>query len=967
MNDEEDCNNEISYQSFINALPYSAAILDDEGVIIDVNEKWKEFGRQNNLGMINHGIGINYIRVTEQAAGEDASGSTEAATGIKEIISGQRDIFTLEFPCHSDEEKRWFAMKVKPLNEGALVLHENITERKIEKLWNKALFKNSNSAIARLDSEHKVLNINNKFAEKFGWSLKNIKGKNLDKVLERKNPESIDKNLTKQVMEGQRVKKEGTRYTNKGEAREFLIKGIPVNLEDDVQGIYAIYDDITEIKEKEEILDSIFSSSLDLYYFIAEPTEDNQDAIIKDISPGALQVFGYDNDKISKKDIIGKPISLFQTSKMAEKNPEMHQAVKNGNTITVKNKMIGPDDNEFTVLSFVSPFKTGDNNKVISVSLNISEVEETRKNLAATLDSIGDTVITTDKDGIINRMNPVAEQLTGYSFKEAQNKPLAEIFNIINANTREKVQNPVDEVLKKEKKIGLANHAVLISRNGQEYHIADSAAPIKDAEEDLMGVVLIFRDISEKYKMREKIAESEKRFQKMLEVIPDMISIQDKDMNIIYSNWKEIADVPEHKRQLHTKCYKTYRGYEEICPDCQAISVLENNQPLQKEIKLSNGGWYDLRAIPIQEDSQGNVELFVEWIRDITEIKEREERIRYISYHDSLTDLYNRNYMEEAIKKIDSRDKLPVGVIMVDINGLKVINEAYGHEKGDEILTKTADILTSSIRNKDILARWAGDEFIILLPQTKEKQTKEVINCIKTKVNKTQIEDIPLSFGIGASLKRNRRQNIYEVIHQAEDRVYKDKLTQSRSTKNKLVKSMLSTLGAKSDETKEHSMRMAKYSMQLGEKINLSTDQLNNLTLLATLHDIGKVNIAEEVLNKAEKLTDEEWEKIKEHPEKGYLIASSIEEFAPIAEPILAHHEYWNGDGYPQGLEGEEIPLLARIISIVDAFDVMTNGRPYQKAKTRKEALQEIKDCAGSQFDPKLAAKFVEVIQESDS
>ena len=131
--------------------------------------------------------------------------------------------------------------------------------------------------------------------------------------------------------------------------------------------------------------------------------------------------------------------------------------------------------------------------------------------------------------------------------------------------------------------------------------------------------------------------------------------------------------------------------------------------------------------------------------------------------------------------------------------------------------------------------------------------------------------------------------------------------------------------------------------------------------MLATLHDIGKVNIAEEVLTKPDKLTEEEWKEIKQHPEKGYSIAKSIEEFTPIAESILAHHERWNGDGYPQGLVGEEIPLLARIISIIDAYDVMTNGRPYQEPKSKEEALKELQNCAGSQFDPELVEKFVEI------
>ncbi len=243
-------------------------------------------------------------------------------------------------------------------------------------------------------------------------------------------------------------------------------------------------------------------------------------------------------------------------------------------------------------------------------------------------------------------------------------------------------------------------------------------------------------------------------------------------------------------------------------------------------------------------------------------------------------------------------------------------------------MIQSAEILDNCVREKDILGRWTGDEFIVLLPQTDKQKTQSIMEKVRKKTKKSQTNDIPLSFGIGYAVKTDPEQDIYEVLYKAEDHVYKDKLTKNRSIQNKLVQNMLNTLGAKSYETKEHALSMTNFASKLGESIGLNQNQLNNLSLLATLHDIGKVNIAEEVLKKPSDLTPEEWEAVKKHTEKGYSIARAIEEFAPIAESILAHHERWDGDGYPQGLSAEEIPLLARIISIVDAYDVMTNGRP---------------------------------------
>jgi HD-GYP domain-containing protein (c-di-GMP phosphodiesterase class II) len=155
---------------------------------------------------------------------------------------------------------------------------------------------------------------------------------------------------------------------------------------------------------------------------------------------------------------------------------------------------------------------------------------------------------------------------------------------------------------------------------------------------------------------------------------------------------------------------------------------------------------------------------------------------------------------------------------------------------------------------------------------------------------------------------------------------------------------------------------MTKIAFDFAQTLNLSNSDQNRLTVLATLHDIGKINIDEKILMKNGSLNDEEWTAVKKHSEYGYKIAKSSEEFAEVADDILSHHEKWDGSGYPNGLKGEDIPYLARIISIIDAYDVMTNDRPYSKAISNKEALKEIKRCAGSQFDPNLAEVFIQMM-----
>ena len=363
----------------------------------------------------------------------------------------------------------------------------------------------------------------------------------------------------------------------------------------------------------------------------------------------------------------------------------------------------------------------------------------------------------------------------------------------------------------------------------------------------------------------------------------------------------------------------------------------------------------DLKLLKIFTNIMKNT--FAKHINDI--------KIQELTYKDSLTGLYNRRFFEKELLKLDTIDQLPLSIIAADINGLKIVNDSLGHKKGDELIIRCADILASVTRKCDIVSRQGGDEFLILLPNTNKEETEKIIQQIKCIAKKVSTGENVVTMAIGSSVKVNGEQDIEKTLRLADDNMYQNKLSNGRSIKSKIVKNLLNSLEVKSNETKEHSLRMTQLAIRFGKKLSLDHSEINRLSLLATLHDIGKITISEKILKKPGKLTNEEWNIMKSHPESGFKIASSSEEFALVANEIYCHHERWDGFGYPRGLKEKEIPYLSRVLSIIDAYDVMTHDRPYSKAISKKKALEEVETCAGHQFDPEISKIFIEMMNNN--
>lgn len=356
-------------------------------------------------------------------------------------------------------------------------------------------------------------------------------------------------------------------------------------------------------------------------------------------------------------------------------------------------------------------------------------------------------------------------------------------------------------------------------------------------------------------------------------------------------------------------------------------------------------------------------------IVDISELKARETEIRYLSEHDYLTNLHNRRYLETAMQAMDVPENLPLSIIQADINGLRLINDAFGHREGDLYIMHAAEMVRKCCRQTDVISR-SGGEFQILMPHTSVEEVSERVQQMIEEIERYNLsQNQPTSqfnISFGHSTKVSSDKQMKDTLIEAEKMMNKQKLMERKSYRSSLITSIMGTLYARSEETEEHSQRLLGYCKAIGKKLKLPKKNLDELELLSMLHDIGKIGIDDRILNKPGALTEDEWVEMKKHPEIGYRIAMYAPELETIAIYILTHHERWDGKGYPQGLRGTDIPLVSRILCVADAYDAMTENRVYRKALTPKEAIEELRRNAGSQFDAAVVKAFVEVLASEE-
>ncbi len=393
----------------------------------------------------------------------------------------------------------------------------------------------------------------------------------------------------------------------------------------------------------------------------------------------------------------------------------------------------------------------------------------------------------------------------------------------------------------------------------------------------------------------------------------------------------------------------------------------DGERGFQMECRIRHGAggyrWYLLKGDSLEWDEAGNGVLFSGILLDIDAKKRMESELRYLSYHDKLTGLYNRRYFEEQLLALDQPGCLPTAIFVADINGLKLANDTFGHERGDQLLRQAAESLREAVGPEAVVSRWGGDEFAVLLPHTDETQAEAVLERIKARCRDREAQGLGLHLAVGHAVKKSGALTLQHLVHAAEESMYRDKMLESRGAHADFLARFRLQLHEKGIETFEHCQRAAALGLALGSQLGLSEELLEEIEQMSHLHDIGKIAMPESLFAKPGPLTEMEWALMRNHPEIGFRIVALMQDYAHLAQSILSHHEWYDGSGYPRGLKGREIPLAARILALAEAVTVMREGASYKGPMALPEVVLELRRCQGTQFDPELTDLMVGILE----
>lgn len=494
-----------------------------------------------------------------------------------------------------------------------------------------------------------------------------------------------------------------------------------------------------------------------------------------------------------------------------------------------------------------------------------------------------------------------------------------------------------------------------ITKYGEIHHIESYLFGQQDEEGQTLKVFGILIDRTQEVVQRKITESARSSFERVFNLSPSGMFAVDHDFGITLKNDKFKLYLEQDRlfEKLSDLITDDYPRYKALLLDGQAIDNVQIEVNSQRGIR-----YYHVSLSPIEGTFKNK---YLGTLVDITDTVRKTKEIEYLSTHDMLTKLYNRHSFDEMILSID--DYHEHGVIVCDIDGLKLMNDAFGHLDGDKLLVRFSEKLNDII-NDGFIARIGGDEFGIIMKDTSSDKLRKISAEIVSANEDITLYDVDFSVSIGYSIV-NEDQTFFDAFREAENRMYRMKLKQRGNRKNKALKSILAALDGRSVYHKPHREQVAKYAraimMYAGYKRNRDLDEIEQVGLL---HDVGKIVISEKVLQKPDLLTISEEKMVQYHSESGYKIISNIIDNDMIGLSVLYHHENFDGTGYPHGIKGEQIPLYSRVIRIADSFDIMVREDGYKKAKTPKEAAEELISLKKSWYDPDLVDAFIEYLKK---